>query len=467
MAATGTYNIGPIGVEGIFRKINQRKVSGAVVQPWMYNEAIQAGLDVEANKAIDRRKLSLSEATLAEEQRANIAKERLASKQMDVTKAAGVGQLIGQGVTGVAGMEGLALLDGKPSPIGSLVKKGWNLINGVEKKPISETLSNDPFTPQTTPEGVAPTTETASPYIAPDTTGGSNLVAGTPEASAATKGMTADSGMFRTDAAPQGVETPTAVLAQDAASDIGSGAAGSSGTAIPAGEFGEAIGTAVDAGEVAVAGAETAGSAAPMIGPAITAGKIVYDLATGDYDQAVSDTPIVGEYAGAEKQFEQGNWGEGTAEAVAAPFMIDKIPGGKEAMDSTGKAFQGMVENIGQSISSVVSDSCIIVTACCGRDSEEVDITRRFRDKFMTKEQTRGYYMISQELAPMMKANPLLCDMIKTTIVDHLIEYGKSRLGMTKTCSRASMTIAHDFLKGCQKAGKTADKFIRSNGEEV
>ena len=101
----------------------------------------------------------------------------------------------------------------------------------------------------------------------------------------------------------------------------------------------------------AAVGAEAGSSYLPYVGPAITAGKIGYDLIQGDYDKAVDDTPIVSGYAGAEKDYEQGNWGSGSVKALGAPFMINKIPGGNAAMETVGNFFQDTVSNVIDDIS--------------------------------------------------------------------------------------------------------------------
>ena len=55
---------------------------------------------------------------------------------------------------------------------------------------------------------------------------------------------------------------------------------------------------------------------------------------------------------------------------------------------------------IGSVVTDLVGDSCIIVTAIHGRDSEQVDIARRFRDTFLDSPTLRGYYFLAEQMSP-------------------------------------------------------------------
>lgn len=114
-----------------------------------------------------------------------------------------------------------------------------------------------------------------------------------------------------------------------------------------------------------------------------------------------------------------------------------------------------------------VGGSCIIVTACHGKDSPEVDITREYRDRFMEKDQIRGYYMIAEKVVPLMKESRELTELIKLTLVDKLIEYGKFKLGYEHMIPHDAMRVSLAFLDLCEKTGKSVTEFTRSNGEVV
>jgi hypothetical protein len=84
----------------------------------------------------------------------------------------------------------------------------------------------------------------------------------------------------------------------------------------------------------------------------------------------------------------------GTGAAIGAA-----IPGvGPLAGAGIGAATYGATELI-----SSVTGGCIIVTACHGPDSPEVDIARQYRDKYLDDDTLRGYYMLAELIVPFMK----------------------------------------------------------------
>jgi len=118
--------------------------------------------------------------------------------------------------------------------------------------------------------------------------------------------------------------------------------------------------------------------------------------------------------------------------------------------------------------SSSSGGGCIIVTACHGKDSEEVNITREYRDKFLDKDTRRGYYMLAEQLVPKMETNEEYKKYIKENFVNHFIEVGKHRLGkVDEDISEESIKITDGFLNACKIIGKSVDSFKRSNEEVV
>ena len=106
---------------------------------------------------------------------------------------------------------------------------------------------------------------------------------------------------------------------------------------------------------------------------------------------------------------------------------------------------------------------CIIVTACTDRNSPEVELTREYRDKFLTPDQLRGYYMIAETILPYVKKHKTF---VKRILVDNLIEYG--RYALDKTSDKPSLKsriITRTFLCLCKAVGRTRKQFIRANGE--
>jgi len=108
---------------------------------------------------------------------------------------------------------------------------------------------------------------------------------------------------------------------------------------------------------------------------------------------------------------------------------------------------------------------CIIVTACTSPDSPEVNLTREYRDKFMSPEQLRGYYMLAEKIVPSIEKSPKLKAFIKKYLVDNLIEYGAFALGKANQTSPKAELVAKAFLGLCRMVGRTRKQFVRANGE--
>ena len=99
---------------------------------------------------------------------------------------------------------------------------------------------------------------------------------------------------------------------------------------------------------------------------------------------------------------------------------------------------------------------CIIVTICTSRDSEEVNIARDYRDKYLSIEQLRGYYIIAEKVVPYLKYN-IIKKLVKKFLVDKLISHAKDKHNITTKL----------FLKLCEHFGQQQLSFVRSNGEIV
>jgi hypothetical protein len=110
---------------------------------------------------------------------------------------------------------------------------------------------------------------------------------------------------------------------------------------------------------------------------------------------------------------------------------------------------------------------CIIVSAAHGRDSEEVNITREFRDKYMDKESLRGYYAIAERVVPKMETDPTIMDEVKHDLVDKLIDFGAYKLGKKDACAPESEKVSAEFLAVCKKMGEGLPVYTRINGERI
>lgn len=110
------------------------------------------------------------------------------------------------------------------------------------------------------------------------------------------------------------------------------------------------------------------------------------------------------------------------------------------------------------------NDKCIIVTACTDPNSQEVEITRAYRDKYMTKDEIRGYYMLADRIVPTLRKNKMLRTLTKKNLVDPLVEYGVHKL-YHAYCRKKSERIAKAFLGTCWFLGKLRSSYTRSTGE--
>jgi len=109
---------------------------------------------------------------------------------------------------------------------------------------------------------------------------------------------------------------------------------------------------------------------------------------------------------------------------------------------------------------------CIIVTACTDRNSPEVNVTRQYRDMFLTPGQLRGYYWLAEKLVPRMQKSDSLCKYMKKHLVDHLIRYGEYKLDLTeKKPSIMDRVTSNIFLAVIKTIGFAIPKYVRINGE--
>jgi Tfp pilus assembly protein PilE len=195
--------------------------------------------------------------------------------------------------------------------------------------------------------------------------------------------------------------------------------------------------------------------------------------------------------------------GAGTAALAAAPYAaagyIGAKLGGKLITDTfgehtfagrLGKTIQDPLQGVGRSlvnefmpegsaknVATTVMDvlnpigwafsqlGCIIVTACTDPHSPEVEIAREYRDRFMSPDQLRGYYMIAEAVMPWVIRHKTF---VKKHFVDRLVEYGRYHLGYSeKVPCRASSCVTRGFLMLCGFAGRRKRVFVRCNGEAV
>jgi hypothetical protein len=108
---------------------------------------------------------------------------------------------------------------------------------------------------------------------------------------------------------------------------------------------------------------------------------------------------------------------------------------------------------------------CIIVTACTSRTSYEVEITRQYRDKFLTGTQLRGYYVLAEQLVPSIENSDKLKKFVKKHLVDKLVDYGEMKLGLKEKCKLSSRIVSNLFLGLIKTIGFLIPQYTRLNGE--
>ncbi|MDD5722706.1 MAG: hypothetical protein PHY29_03075 [Syntrophales bacterium] len=280
-------------------------------------------------------------------------------------------------------------------------------------------------------------------------------------------------------------------------------------TTIPTTGMYEGIGAATELGDIygstaaanLAAGGETTGTLAGTatgIGSTVAAGSLVPEAGAGYYS---------GIGAATQTGLGAGSSGISGAMSAAAPYaapvgagsvggmigsavgqwMGDQVgfggsnewgaAGGIAGGAAAGAAIGSIVPGVGNVVGGVIGgivggaqeifDDCIICTACHGRDSAEVDVTRRFRDRFMDEESIRGYYMLAEPVVMNMKRDLGFSWQIKRDLVDRLIDYGRFKLGETELCAPESEQVSLEFLAACKRLGSTVDSYIRANGERV
>lgn len=224
------------------------------------------------------------------------------------------------------------------------------------------------------------------------------------------------------------------------------GAAAASTTSGAAGA--QLAGTAATEGAATLSGAGSAAlSAAPYAAAGYLAAKYGGQLLTS----ATGEHTLVGRI---------GKTISDPLQGVGRTLVNEFMPEGKTK--NTIQTIMDVANPLGWAFKQL---GCIIVTACTDRHSPEVEIAREYRDRFMSPEQLRGYYMIAETVMPWVVRHRAF---VKKHLVDRLVEYGSYHLGKTeKVPCRASSCVTRGFLMLCGFAGRRKRVFVRCNGEGV
>ena len=97
---------------------------------------------------------------------------------------------------------------------------------------------------------------------------------------------------------------------------------------------------------------------------------------------------------------------------------------------------------------------CIIITACTSKNSPDVEISREFRDKYMSSYHLGGYYALAHKIVPLLRRSKFFRLLTKRFLVDRLVDYGEWILGYKpKIRLRTSIIVTNGFLLLCAAIG--------------
>jgi len=228
--------------------------------------------------------------------------------------------------------------------------------------------------------------------------------------------------------------------------------------------------------------------AGPYAAGADVTGRAVRDVGdlTGAADytstSSVGYTPIIKDIGGAAGYAVRGAAGMGAGYLAKRTGLSEGIRdvagfGGKREWDIATNAAIGFltggpaglaVSLAGSALGEFTRKNCIIITACTSPDSYEVKIAREFRDKKMTEEQVRGYYIFAELLVPVIEKSDELKEYTKKYLVDRLVDFGEWALGKKQNKpSQISCIVTLSFLNMCKDIGIQRTSYVRNNGEVV
>jgi hypothetical protein len=247
--------------------------------------------------------------------------------------------------------------------------------------------------------------EAVSDYLAPTATQAGANAAGTLEGGILTN-------MGETTASNAALTGLNGKAASDAAILSGSGATTAEGTGAATSQL-----TGTGSGALGAA-AGTVGAAMPYVVGGVTAAH--YGM------------PVLGKWLGAQSEEDyakdpSSNFMDEAANITAYEWSRP-VEAGMEALNIPVPGEDTLVGKLLNPGAAIYNSICIIVTACTSPNSEEVNITRQYRDKFLDQETLRGYYMIAEKVVPLINKHKWFRSFVKKHLVDNLIEYGRYAL---------------------------------------
>lgn len=425
-----------------------RKAAGQKVQPWEYEAAEKAKLESLSDVKKSNRANDISQATLDAQKAYNDALLEQEEKDREAAEKAGKTQLAGQLTT--AGT-GYLLREGKGTP-----KTGLNTVSAINPA-TSKGMTAAEYVNSIGPNATAEQKEVAQILWDLEANAAHN------EAMGASAGM---AGETTSGISGQGMNAP---YQYPGSSPLSS----SPPITDVSGAEPMVTGPGMGGGTTTATGMETSSTVAPSGGPGVSVGStgtlgvapvvgaILGAFATREYGKKWKDETGVKGYLGKSSQHPLAALGPGTE--LVDTGIIDK--------DTAIGKFASIPAKIEEATAGKIADffskACIIVTACTSEDSHAVDITRRYRDKYLSKEQLRGYYIIAEKVVPYINRFSFVKWFVKRFLVDKLVEYGKYKVDCGLYPSPSSILVTRTFLKLCQKMGEKQAVFVRCNGEVV
>ncbi len=111
-------------------------------------------------------------------------------------------------------------------------------------------------------------------------------------------------------------------------------------------------------------------------------------------------------------------------------------------------AIGGMSAPGGSAGGGVGVGGCIIISACTDPYSYEVNVTRVFRDTYLSDAMLKGYYALARRVVPSIRRFTLVRKAVKRLLVDRLIDYGEWILNLKPERERrGSEAVSLGFLR--------------------
>lgn len=149
-----------------------------------------------------------------------------------------------------------------------------------------------------------------------------------------------------------------------------------------------------------------------------------------------------------------------TATAVIGGGVAGASIGGSIAAGASAGSVVGPYGTaIGAGIGAIVgfiSTRCMIISACNGPESYEVELSRKYRDRFMSNFELIGYYTIAPPVAALIHRHRPIKRLIKTQLVDRMVDYAEWLFGMKSKMKNPVLSkfVTRSFLNLCRRIGK-------------